>query len=77
MKRSRPNLEEAIAYWGNIALAVLFVFIASAHSDNREAMFYLFGATYFIMHAHGHRLYSALKNIKQEVVDSSQSAGKG
>ena len=49
-----------MSYWFNIAVAVFLVWLASQR-DDRGAMFLLFAAAFMIIHAHGYRIYEAVK----------------
>lgn len=51
---------DAVDYWFMMALAVASVWMAW-QADDRDSLFYLFGATYLLIHAHGRRILSAVK----------------
>jgi hypothetical protein len=54
-----------VDYWFNVAVAVFFAWKASA-SDDRAAMFLLFAASFFLIHAHGHRILEAIKEQEND-----------
>lgn len=49
-----------VEYWCTIATAVWSVWLAG-QADDHDSLFYLFGATYIIIHAHGRRILKAIK----------------
>jgi len=55
-----------VTYWSSTAVAVWMVWLATGAHTDRSAMFYLFAAAFMLIHAHGRRIHSAIKNQSKE-----------
>lgn len=53
--------EAAMDYWLTVAVAVFCVWRAGQLEDDRGSLFLLFAAAYLLIHAHGRRILTAIK----------------
>lgn len=61
--------DDAIGFWLNVALAVFLVWRAGQVHDDRDSVFYLFAATFVLIHAHGFRILAEIKKGKTNVAN--------
>lgn len=59
---------DTVEYWASIAMAVLWILVSGQASEDGR-IYFLFGAGFTILHAHGRRILAAIKQTSNGKAD--------